>query len=104
MEPGGIVGRVVSTGAIAAACARHPWRTLGAWAFAIVLAIGASGALLGGALTTEVRGTNDPESLRAERLTEEGFAQQRHDTTTEVVIIRSETLTVDDPAFRTKFM
>jgi len=104
MEPGGIVGRVVSTGAIAAACARHPWRTLGAWALAIALAVGASGALLGGALTTEARGTNDPESLRAERLMEKGFPRLRHDMTTEVVVIRSETLTVDDPAFRARFM
>ena len=49
---------------IAPASARHPWRTIGAWV-AVVLAFVAIGALLGGALTTEGKPTNNPQSQRA---------------------------------------
>ena len=34
-------------------CARHPWRTLAAWLVVLCLAVAASAALLGSALTTE---------------------------------------------------
>ena len=53
------------TGRLARASSRHPWRTLALWGVAIVLAIGAIGALLEDTLTTDAEMTNDPESYRA---------------------------------------
>ena len=63
---------MVSTQGLAAASARHPWRTIGAWAVAALLAMVAIGALLGGSLTTEGRPTNDPQSFRAEDVRDPG--------------------------------
>jgi uncharacterized membrane protein YdfJ with MMPL/SSD domain len=53
------------TQALARSSARHPWRTIGAWVVASLLAVVAIGALLGGALTSEGTVTNNPESERA---------------------------------------
>lgn len=83
---------------LARACARHPWRTVGGWILTILLAVVAVGALLGGALTTEGSVTNNPESEQAYTLEAERFPQR--DFTTELVIVRSERLTFDDPAFQ----
>ena len=47
------------------ASARHPWRVIGIWIAAFVIALVAIGALLGGALTTEGNPTNNPQSQRA---------------------------------------
>ena len=55
----------LSTQTVTQASARHPWRTIGAWFAAAVLAIAAIGVLLGDSLTTEGRPTNNPESERA---------------------------------------
>jgi RND superfamily putative drug exporter len=81
-------------------CARHPWRTVAAWIGAIVVAVVLVGALLGDNLTSEGHVTNDPESLRAYDLTFERFPQQ--EGFDELVIVRSETLRVDDEQFRAK--
>jgi hypothetical protein len=43
----------LSTGSLAAACARHPWRTIAAWIVLTVLAVVSIATLLGGSLTTE---------------------------------------------------
>jgi hypothetical protein len=56
----------LSTESLAAASARHPRRTLGAWTVVAVLAIVAIVLLLGGSLTTEGKPTNKPESERAD--------------------------------------
>jgi len=79
-------------------CARHPWRTVVAWIGAIVVAVVLVGALLGDNLTSEGKVTNDPESLRAYDLQSERFPQQ--EGFDELVIVRSETLRVDDEPFR----
>ena len=44
--------------------ARHPWRTVAAWGIAMFVALGLTATLLPGALTTDARVTNNPESLR----------------------------------------
>ena len=44
--------------------------------------------------------TSNPESKHAEALIHEGFPPQR--TPSEIVIVRSDRLTVDDPAFEAK--
>ena len=83
---------------IARACARHPWRTLGAWAVVLVCAAAVTVLYLGGALSNEQHFTNDPESSRATALISESFPG--NDRSREIVIVRSAGLTVDDPQFR----
>ena len=67
------------------------------WVVALVLSVGLTAALLPGALTTEGTTTNNPESLR-------GYdVMARRDTpvdpATELIVIRSPTMTVDDDGF-----
>jgi RND superfamily putative drug exporter len=76
--------------------ARHPWKVLCLWIVVIVFAGVAAGGL-GSALTTDADFTNNPESIRARDLLDERL--HGADAVTETVIVRSETSTVDDPAF-----
>jgi putative drug exporter of the RND superfamily len=96
--------RAASTERAARASARHPWRVVGIWAGAIVIALAVIVLLLGGALTSEGEMTHDPESYRgydliAERLPAEPGTESYGE---EIILVRSQTLTVDDPAFRRK--
>jgi len=84
--------------AIAGACARHPWRVLAAWVVFLAGAGVLSALYLGSALSAQVNFTNDPESKRADALIAASFPDS--DKPQEFVILRSPTLTVDDPAFR----
>src|SRR5215218_8139828 len=81
------------------ASSRHPWRTILAWVGAIVVALALSAALLPGNLTTEGHVTGSPESARAERAFLSRFPPDRN-AVDELVVVRSETLTSRDPAFR----
>jgi putative drug exporter of the RND superfamily len=81
------------------AASRHPWRTVGAWVGAIVVAIGLSAALLPGNLTTNGHVTGSPESARAERVFFDRFPPDKNGVD-ELVVVRSETLTARDPAFK----
>jgi putative drug exporter of the RND superfamily len=81
---------------LALASARHPRRTIGAWVAAMVIAFVAIGALLGGALTTEGKPTNNPQSQRAKDLREVAFPAG----VTDLVIVRSPRYTVDAERFR----
>src|SRR3990170_7567362 len=83
---------------IARACARHPWKTLAAWAVVLVGAGFLSALYLGSALSSEVKSTNNPESTRADAVIAASFPGS--DKPQEFVILRSPALTVDDPAFR----
>src|SRR5262249_3952185 len=83
------------------ASARHPWRTIGAWVAAMVVAFVAIGALLGGALTTEGKPTNNPQSQRAKDIRESAFPAASSAGMTDVVIVRSPRYAVDTPRFRT---
>jgi len=85
---------------LAHASASHPWRTLGAWAVALVASISVIVSLLGSALTTEGEMTNDPESYRGYDAIGEHFGFEPEDVVNEVVIVRSATLVVEDPPFR----
>ena len=71
---------------------------IAAWVVTLVIAIVLIASLLGGALTTQFIFTNTPESQRGLDLIEDlrGFPN----STNEVVIVRSDSLTVDDPAFQ----
>ncbi len=84
---------------LARAASAHPWRTLGAWVAAVVLAIVAGVLLLPGALTTDTKLTNNPESFRAEAILARAFPRDPHGFD-EVVIIRSESVNVGAPQFR----
>ena len=79
---------------------RHPWRTFAVWAVAIVVALALSVAFLPGNLTTEGHVTGNPESRQAERIFQDRFPPDRH-AVDELIVIRSPTKTVNDPAFAT---
>jgi len=83
---------------LASAAARRPWLTVGFWLAAFVGAIACIVLLIGSALSTdrELYGTefNRGQDLIAERL---GEADNP-----ELVVVRSDTLTVDDTAFRSR--
>src|SRR5215831_13229714 len=85
---------------LALACARNPWRSIGAWLAAMLVAVVAIGALLGGALTTERNPTNNPQSQRAKDVREAAFPAASTAAMTDVVVVRSSRYTVDAPRFR----
>ena len=89
----------LSTEALARAAARRPWTTIGIWLSVLVAAIMLTGTLLGDALTTEDSFTNNPESQQADNLLHERLGESNN-TIDEMVIVRSTTLTVDDPAYQ----
>ncbi len=88
----------LSTAGLARASARHPWIVVAAWVVIFILAGVAAALGLGDALTTDAESLNDPESVRADELVADRFATPPG--VTETVIVRSDTATVDDPAFR----
>ena len=96
------VDRSGLTERLARTCAKRPWRTIAAWLVAMVLGVVAVGALLGDRLSTEARVTNDPESERAYDLIGEQFPERFENVTTELVVVRSERLTVDDAEYQAK--
>jgi len=89
----------LSTQALASTSARHPWRTIGAWVAAVVVAVVAIGALLGGALTTEGNPTNNPQSQRAEDVVNDAFPPTVGAAVTDIVVVRSPQYTVDASQF-----
>ena len=78
--------------------ARRPWRVVLIWAAVVAAALAISSQLLESALTTEDGFIVEPESAVAARLTETRLAGS--DKIVELVLVTSESLTVDDPAFR----
>jgi len=86
----------LSTQALAHMSARRPWITIGIWVLVFLISGFLTSTLLADGLTTEFVFTSKPESQQAVDLTEEIRGPTG---TNEVVIVRSDTLTVDDPAF-----
>ncbi len=84
---------------LARASSRHPWRAFGAWLGAIVVALAFAVVFLPGNLTTTGHVTGNPESKQAEDLFQERFPPDRH-VVDELIVVRSPTRTVDDPAFK----
>ena len=89
----------LSTKSLATASAQHPWRTIGAWIVVTVLAMVTIVTLLGGSLTTEGAPTNNPESERAEDVRFAAIPPDPSTAVSDIVVIRSEELTVDAPQF-----
>jgi putative drug exporter of the RND superfamily len=83
---------------LARACAAHPWRTIGAWIVAVVLAAAAA-AFLMTELTTEGRPTNDPESQRAEAALARAFPPAPSRVVTDVIVVRSQRYSADSEQF-----
>jgi putative drug exporter of the RND superfamily len=88
-----------ATQAVAAASARHPWRTIGAWIAIVVLAVFAIVTLLGGSLTTDGAPTNNPESERADEALFRALPPDPNTAVSDIVVIRSSKHTVESPAF-----
>jgi uncharacterized membrane protein YdfJ with MMPL/SSD domain len=94
-------GRRAMTERIAVWSSRRPWLTLAGWAVALIAAIAISAAFLGDALSGDEEVTSDTDSRRADVLAFERFAAERGpgQDTSEVVVVRSPTTTVDEPGF-----
>src|SRR6516162_3161418 len=90
---------VMSTERLARASARHPWRIVVVWIFVLAAAAISAKALLGSALTTQGSFTNRPESIQAQNLIEQRLTGPAKDT--ELLIVRSRTVTVSNPRFAT---
>ena len=90
----------ISTEGLARACAGHPKRTLAAWLGAMLVSFVVIALLLGDALTSEGDVTSNPESKQAEALIHESFPPEP--TPSEIVVVRSDRYTVDEPAFQAK--
>jgi putative drug exporter of the RND superfamily len=90
-------GEPALTESLARISARRPWWTIGAWVGGIVASVLAIALLLASGLTTDGHVTNNPESLQGYRIIQEEFS--RDDAATEILVVRSERLTVDDAAF-----
>jgi RND superfamily putative drug exporter len=84
---------------LARVSSRHPWRVLLGWLGAIVVALGLAVTLLPGNLTTNGHVTGSPESAQAERVFSRQFPPDKRGVD-ELIVVRSETKTVRDPAFR----
>ena len=82
---------------LAAYATRRPGRVLTAWGVAVLVSFGVTGALLGGALTSDQSLTNNPESDQAQRLIDARMPDRRQ--VDEVIVVRSEQLRATDPAF-----
>jgi uncharacterized membrane protein YdfJ with MMPL/SSD domain len=81
---------------------RRPWRTIAAWAVVLVAAIAITAMFLGDALEGDEDVTSATESRRADELRAERFGEaggQRAPRASEVVVVRSQDSTADDPTF-----
>jgi putative drug exporter of the RND superfamily len=86
----------LSTETLARASARRPWRTVSIWVVLLVAAGIVSSQLLGGALTTSISFTDEPESLVAADLITE---LEGETPDTEFVVVTSDTANVGDPEY-----
>jgi RND superfamily putative drug exporter len=97
--PEGTLTLMGVTERIARSCSRRPWRTVGVWIVAVVLAVAALALVLGD-LTTEGHPTNDPESQRADEMIAAGFPPDPSHASSDLVVVSSTRYTVDAPPFR----
>ena len=85
---------------LARVCAQRPWVTIGAWVALVAIGLVVIRLLLPSATTTELTLGGSYESQRASAILEEGLRGPK--ALSELVIVQSPSLTVDDPAFRAK--
>src|SRR5918995_161019 len=83
-------------------CARRRGLTVAGWALALAAAIAINAAFLGDALSGDEEVTAATDSRRADQLQSERFAADRGERLrdpTEVVVVSSAGMTVDEPPF-----
>ena len=85
---------------LARACSRHPWRTIGAWIAALVVAFACIALLLPGNLTSNGGAAGNPEFRQAERIEFGAFPYNPRLNFSDIVLVRSNRYLVDEPAFR----
>ena len=88
----------LSTERLARASASHPWRVILLWVALFVTAGALSNQLFAESVTSEFNLIGTFESKQAKELLEERLRGPRQFA--DIVIVKSETITVDDPAFR----
>ena len=88
------------TGKLARVCAQRPLITIGVWLVLIVIALALIRALLPSATTTEFSLAGRYESERASSMLEDRLRGPK--PLSELVIVQSQSLTVDDPEFRSQ--
>ena len=90
----------LSTQSLARSSARRPWTVIGIWVVVLVVFMALAATRLSDALEFEFRITNDADSVVADRLIEDRLSGPKKSN--EIMIIKSESLTVDDEDFRQK--
>src|SRR3954447_3110417 len=90
----------VSTEGLARSCAVHPKRTVAAWVAVVLVSFVVIALLLGDALTSDGDVTSSPDSKQAAALIRESFPPSP--TPSEIVVVRSDRYTVDEPEFQAK--
>ena len=91
--------RIPLTERLARACARRPWLTIAAW-LAVVVAAGGLLLAFGDSLQAADDFIGRPESKQAEELLAQRLPGS--DADTEIVVVRSGSLTVGDPAYEAR--
>ncbi len=89
----------LSTASLARACSRHAGRTLAVWGLVLVGSIAALVLVLTG-FSSEGAVTNNPESERAEERLLAAFPPDPDREVSDLIVVRSSGLTVDDDEFR----
>ena len=87
-----------STQSLARGSARNPKKVILGWAVIFVICLLLVFRLLGDSTTTQAKFTSNPDSKQVEDLIEDLRGEDTH--AREIVIVRSESMTVDDPEFR----
>ena len=90
-------GRTAFLESLALRCARRPWITIAIWVLVIIISLALRVTLFGDAISTEFAFIGNPDSKKADEMLEDRFRGPKG--TNEVVIVQSETMTVDDPAY-----
>ncbi|MGI8404387.1 MAG: MMPL family transporter [Thermomicrobiales bacterium] len=88
----------LSPGRLAGASARHPWRTIGLWVVLVVTITLLSGVAGGNTNDQSFGFTNHPEAQVADELIKQHLGNDTR--AKETIAIHSESLTVEDPAFK----
>ena len=81
--------------------ARRPWATIGVWLLLMLVMGGIGQNLLPTALTTELRFMSTFTQVEAQQA-DDLLRDSQLDPLSEAVLVQSETLTIEDPAFRSK--
>jgi len=93
--------RLNVTQVLAQKSGKHPKTVIGIWALILVISLVMVAFMLTDTLTTETTFSETPESVQADNLLNKRLNQDDTDEINEMVIIKSDTISVDDPAFQT---